>query len=102
MNKYIKTDIENAFIYMKAAIMNALNDIDIGEEKEIDLGPNISWNVFYNCLVKANWKNDESFDWETSGWESNFCTYWISPSGKYCVIEGSMWYGQNYKIKLYK
>ena len=45
MNKYIKFDIENAKSYMKVALMNSMNDIDIGNETSIDLGRNISWNL---------------------------------------------------------
>lgn len=87
MNKYIKTDIENAEKYMKSAIMNALHDIDSGEEDEIDLGPNISWNLFSNCLNEAGWKEDRDFIW----------TYYRSPSKKCCCIDGC---GQNYIIKV--
>ena len=46
MNKYIKFDIENAKTYMKLALMNSMNNIDIGNETSIDLGRNISWNLF--------------------------------------------------------
>lgn len=91
MNKYIKTDIENAEKYMKSAIMNALHDIDSGEEDEIDLGPNISWNLFSNCLNEAGWKEDDD-DFE-------FWTHYCSPSKKCCCIEGSL-YGQNYIIRV--
>lgn len=99
MNKYIKTDIENAEKYMKSAIMNALHDIDSGEEDEIDLGPNISWNLFSNCLNKAGWKRDDDF--ETNGWEVDFWTHYYSPSNKYCCIKGSLW-GQHYIIRAIK
>lgn len=100
MNKYIKTNLEQAISYMKIAIINALNDIDTGEEEEIDLGQNISWNLFYNCLQEAGWKQDELTDFETNGWEVDFWNYWISPSGKCCCIEGSLWCGQSYKIRI--
>ncbi len=96
MNKYIKTDIENAVIQMKAAIMNALNDIDSGEEREIDLGKNISGNLLYNCLKEARWKRDSDF--ELNGWESDFFINWISPSGKLVLIQGSLWCGVEYKL----
>lgn len=97
MNKYIKTDIEGAVIQMKAAIMNALYDIDTGEEKEIDLGPNISWNLFYKCLQEAGWKENMD-DWDSNGWEVDFWYTCESPSGKHVIIQGSLWCGQNYKI----
>ena len=97
MNKYIKTDIENAVVQMKAAIMNTLYDIDTGEEEEIDLGPNISWNLFYECLQEAGWKRDEMYDWNPNGC---FWIKWYSPSGKYCLVSGSFWCGVNYVIKV--
>lgn len=99
MNKYIKTDLEQAEILMKSAIMNALHDIDSGEEIKIDLGPNISWNLFYKCLQEADWQPDQSYDpISTNGWEVDFFTYWISPSGLSVEIKGSLWCGQNYII----
>lgn len=100
MNKYIKTDIENAEKYMKAAIMNALHDIDTGEEEEIDLGLNLSWNLFNDCLVEANWEHNDKIDWDPNGWQVDFWDWWISPSGKHCCIQGSLWCGQNYIIKV--
>lgn len=101
MNKYIKSDILNAEKYMKSAIMNSLHDIDSGEEDEIDLGPNLSWNLFSKCLIEAGWIEEENDDFETNGWQVDFWTYYHSPSGKYCCIEGSLW-GQNYIIRIVK
>lgn len=97
MNKYIKTDLEQATSYMRIAILNALHDIDSGEEIEIDLGPNISWNLFNDCLNEEGWKEG---DFDTNGWEIDFWMNWTSPSGKYCLIQGSLWCGQNYKIRV--
>ena len=34
MNKYIKTDIEQGIQYLKVGIMNALSNIESGEEKK--------------------------------------------------------------------
>ena len=100
MNKYIKTDLEQAVSYMKTAIMNTLHDIDSGEEEEIDLGPNLSWNLFNNCLEEAGWEHDDTCDWDPNGWQVDFWDYWFSPSGKFCCIQGSLWGGQNYKISV--
>ena len=97
MNKYIKTDLENAEKYMKSAIMNALHDIDSGEEKRIDLGNNISWNLFLQCLDEANWNHDDDVNFDTNGWEIDFWDVWWSPSGKCCDISGSLC-GQSYQI----
>lgn len=95
MNKYIKTDIKNAERYMKSALMNALHDIDSGEETEINLGQNISWNLFCNCLIESGWKLDTI---NTHGWSVDFCAYWISPSGINVIIEGSFFRGKEYRI----
>lgn len=100
MNKYIKTDLEQAVSYMKTAIMNTLHDIDSGEEEEIDLGPNLSWNLFNNCLEEAGWEHDDTCDWDPNGWQVDFWDYWFSPSGKFCCIQGSLWDGLNYKISV--
>ena len=93
MNKYIKFDIESAIVQMKAAIMNALHDIDSGEEKEINLGPYLSELLFYNCLIESNWTKNLSVKFQNSA-EKEWKTY----SGKCVLITGS--YGQDYKIKL--
>lgn len=98
MNKYIKLDIYNSENYMKVAIMNALHDIDSGEETKIDLGPNISYNLFYKCLVDSGWK--EIDEMETNGWKVDFFTKWISPSGINVYISGSLYQGLNYKIEV--
>ena len=95
MNKYIKTDIKNAEVYMKSALMNVLHDIDSGEETEINLGQNISWNLFCNCLIESGWKFDTI---NTRGWSIDFYTYWTSPSGINVIIEGSLFRGKEYRI----
>lgn len=96
MNKYIKFDIENAKAYMKLALMNSMNNIDIGDETSIDLGRNISWNLFYYCLIKAGWKLDREI--EINGPEYNFLSHWTSPTNKKVIISGSFYCGQSYKI----
>ena len=79
MNKYIKTDLADAEKLMRAAIMNAIHDIESGEEKYINLGPNISNALFIECLEKAGWE-DENHDIVTdlTDYEVNLKT----PSGK--------------------
>lgn len=98
MNKFIKTDIENAVIQMKAAIMNALYDIDSGEETYIDLGENISANLLFHCLEEAKWKKDSE---EIKVITGNFWSYWFSPSGKYVQVTGCLQNGLNFVIKIY-
>ena len=55
MNKYIKTDLHDSVKLMKVAIMNALNDIETGEEVRINLGPYISQTLLSECLQEAKW-----------------------------------------------
>ena len=63
MNKYIKTDLQDSIKLMRIAIMNALNDIETGEETRINLGPYISQPLLIECLQEANWKiENEDFD----------------------------------------
>ena len=100
MNKYIKTDLDNAAIQMKAAIMNALHDIDTGEEeKKIELGPYISANLLHECLEEAKWVID---DWESNGFQVDFWWYVHSPSGKEAMVKGCLYLGQKYEILLWK
>lgn len=60
MNKYIKTDLQDSIKLMRVAIMNALNDIENGEETRINLGPYISQPLLLECLQEAKW--DIEFD----------------------------------------
>lgn len=97
----IKTVIESAVSQMKTALIAALNTIDSGEVKEIDLGPNISWNLLYTCLLEQGWRNNEDFDpIDTNGWQVDFWTYWISPTNKKVCISGSLYQGLSYKIEI--
>lgn len=90
MNKYIKTDLDNARKYMKVAIMNTLHDLNSGEEGTINLGPYISWGLLYNCLIESGWELTESSD-QTS---YDIYTRWISPRGINVKIEGSLSLGE--------
>ena len=98
MNKFIKTDLEQAASYMKAAIMNALHDIDSGEERAIGLGDFIPWPLFVKCLKESGWLEDND-KYDTNGWQCDFWSFWESPSGKNVEISGSLWYG-NYEIRV--
>lgn len=63
MNKYINTDLRDSIKLMRIAIMNALNDIETGEETIINLGPYISQPLFIECLQEADWKiENEDYD----------------------------------------
>ena len=56
MNKYIKTDLRDSVKLMKIAIMNALNDIETGEETKINLGCYVPQPLFLECLQEAKWE----------------------------------------------
>lgn len=55
MNKYIKTDLEQAVSYMEIAILNAVYDIDSGEEEEIEMSPYLSLKLIHKCLNLEGW-----------------------------------------------
>ena len=55
MNKYIKTDIENGYTYLKIGVKNALNDIDNGKEKEIEFGHPVPLSLIKECLREMLW-----------------------------------------------
>ena len=94
MNKYIKSDIDNAAIQMKAGIMNALHDINTGEIDEIELGKYISPTLLIECLKEAGWTNDKDYDpIETNGWEVDFWLHQVAPNGKLYIVSGSMFCG---------
>lgn len=91
MNKYIKTDIEQGLQYLKTGIMNALADIESGEEKEINFGDYIPFSLIKHCCEERNYL--ESDDFETNGRDCD-CWYRITtPFGKKVCIESNLWYG---------
>ena len=64
MNKYIKTDIETGYMYLKIGVTNALNDIDTGEEKKIEFEHSIPLSLIKECLREMSWAiADIDFDW---------------------------------------
>ena len=83
MNKYIKTDLRDSIKLMRVAIMNALNDIDKGEETYINLGKYISHSLFIECLEEAEWSPEKL---KILKEEINMEAMLTSPSGKVIVI----------------
>lgn len=82
MNKFIPYDIHNGVLQLKCAIMNALNDIDSKEEKEINLGEYIPESLVYHCLVVGGWKTTSILK------DENYTTVkCISPSNQMITIE---------------
>lgn len=82
MNKYIKTDLQDSIKLMRIAIMNALNDIETGEEIRINLGPYISQPLLSECLQEAKW---DIIDIEDPDEEIHYITK--TPSGKEVAID---------------
>ena len=101
MNKYIKTDIEQGLQYLKTAIMNALADIESGEE-EIILGEFIPFSLVVDCAEERGWigwKDDLDDDFYTNGWRVD-CWYdmRIPNTETKVVIASCLWFGQKTKI----
>jgi len=91
MNAFIKTDIENAVILMKAAIMNALSDIENGEEKEIRFETSLPLQLIIKCAEERGWKEDmNDWDW-TNGWQVDYWYYMKFPNKNiHLMIFGSL------------
>lgn len=100
MNKFIKTDIEQALILLKSAINNALYDVENGTESEIVLGYHVPFSLVVECAKQRGWTDDEkqSDDW-TNGWEVDCWWYMYTPDGRKNVcIESCLWLGQPTKL----
>ena len=100
MNKYIKTDIEQGLKYLKAGIMNALADIENGEEDEITLGNNVPFSLVVECAEERGWKKDEHNDFDINGWECDCWYYMITPNEKVVMIESCLWKGCSTKLSI--
>lgn len=91
MNKYIKTDIEQGLQYLKAGIMNALADLESGEEKGIRFETSLPLRLIIKCAEERGWKEDmDDWDW-TNGWEVDY-SYYMKFSNKNIrlLISGSL------------
>lgn len=101
MNKYIKTDIEQAFIFLKAAIMNALSDLETGVEKEIRFEVSLPLQLIIKCAEERGWEDDHEDDW-TNGWSIDYWYRMTHPNRiDYLSIDGSLLEG-NTTIKIEK
>ena len=100
MNKYIKTDIEQALILLRAAINNALYDIENGIEDEIILGDHVPFSLVVECAEQRGWKEDEFQDFDTNGWECDVWYHMITPDNKNIEIWSCLWKGQETRIRL--
>lgn len=100
MNKYIKSDIEQGLQYLKTGIMNALADIESGEEELIVLGDYVPFSLVVECAEERGWKENESQDFDTNGWECDCWYYMITPNNKKVYIESCLWKGYRTKISI--
>lgn len=97
MNKYIKTDVEQAMTLLKIAINNALSDLETGEEKEIRFGCALPLSLIIQCAESRGWEDDHDDDW-TNGWEVDYSYRMINPNIKdKCLgISGSLLCGNTH------
>ena len=90
MNKYIKTDIEQAVTLMKVAINNALSDLEEGREKEIHFEASLPLQLIIQCAESRGWEDDHEDDW-TNGWEVDYWYRMAHPKREdYLHISGSL------------
>ena len=91
MNRYIKSDITHGIKYLKVGIMNALNDLEIGEEKEINFEAPIPLQLIIKRAEERGWKeNMDDWDW-TNGWEIDYWYYMkLSNKNIRLMISGSL------------
>lgn len=97
MNKYIKTDIEQAITLLKVAINNALSDLENGKEKDISFEYPIPLQLIIQCALDRGWVNNmDDLDW-TNGWEVDYWYKMVHPDKKiYMTIGGSLLCGNSY------
>lgn len=91
MNKYIKTDIEQGFTFLKIAINNALADLEEGREKEIRFEVSIPLQLIIQCAEERGWEEDmDGWDW-TNGWQVDYWYYMKLPNKNIrLLISGSL------------
>ena len=95
MNKYIKTDIEQGIQYLKIGIMNALSDLETGEEEIIRFNFPIPLQLIVKCAEDRGWIDDREDDF-TNGWDYDYWYRMISPDEKrYLDIYGSLLCGNS-------
>ena len=93
MNKYIKTDVEQGMTFLKAAIMNALSDLETGVEKEIRFEVSLPLQLIIKCAEERGWKEymEDHWDYWTNGWQVDYWYYMKFPNKNICLmISGSL------------
>jgi len=91
MNKYIKTDVEQAMTLLKVAVNNALSELETGKEKVICFGCPLPLLLIIHCAEERGWEDDHEDDW-TNGWEVDYCYRMVHPDikDKCLYINGSL------------
>ena len=90
MNKYIKTDIEQGIQYLKIGIMNALADLENGEEEIIRFNVPIPLQLIIKCAEERGWEDNHESDW-TNGWSIDYWFCMTNPNvNGYLSIDGSL------------
>ena len=93
MNKYIKTDVEQAMTLLKVAVNNALSDLEEGREKEINFEYSLPLQLIIKCAESRGWEDDHENDW-TNGWEVDYFYRMAHPNREdYLHINGSLLFG---------
>lgn len=101
MNKYIESDIEQGLKYLKVGVMNALADIEFGEENEIRLKGPVALKFIIDCAKERGWKEDPDMDWDwTNGWQVDYFYYMITPNKKRVAIYGSLLEGDKTELRI--
>ena len=100
MNKYIKTDVEQGLKYLKVGVMNALAEIEKGEDEIVLEGP-IALQLIIDCAKERGWIEDPDMDWDwTNGWEIDYFYYMITPDDKLVGIYSSLLENTHTKIEV--
>ena len=100
MNKFIKTDIEQAIILLRTAINNALYDIENGIESEIILGEHVPFSLVVECAEGRGWVRNTYYDFDTNGFECDCWYHMITPNNKFVEIWSCLFKGQKTRIRL--
>ena len=91
MNALINSDIANAMVLLRAAINNALADLEEDREKEIRFETSLPLQLIIQCAESRGWEEDmNDWDW-TNGWQVDYWYYMKFPNKNIrLMISGSL------------
>lgn len=91
MNALINSDIANAMVLLRAAINNALADLEEDREKEIRFETSLPLQLIIQCAKSRGWEEDmDDWDW-TNGWQVDYWYYMKFPNKNIrLMISGSL------------